>query len=422
MDVQKFVRSCDVCQRNFENSAKPQGFLHPLPVPSERFQEISIDFAFFPKTTSGFDCLMVIVDRLTKLVKFIPCVRTITAEKVGELLAEQWCSQGMGRPRAITSDRDAKFTSALWTSMCNNFNIDLRMATARHQQTDGQAEIAVRTLKRTARKFASYSNKDWDRNIHQLQFALNDSISASTGFTPFYLAFGMHPRKFETDPTVSPAEADLVQLFRKNIRKARKAMEEAQERQAKHYNRRHRNFDPLKKGDYVMLSAEGISWDAYSGRPPTALPRMLGPFQVLELQQEDANVLLQLPETMSRVHPVFHRSRVRKYVNGTDEFPDRTVFPRPAPKLVGDDELFEVEEILGKRVRRNKTEYLVKWKGYPVDGPDGAKWVGYFPGDKTWDEDLHHIQKFDASVALATCRIGSNAVARWKCDVDRSLD
>ena len=31
-----------------------------------------------------------------------------------------------------------------------------------------------------------------------------------------------------------------------------------------------------------------------------------------------------------------------------------------------DDEVYEVEQIEGERTRRRKTEYLVKWKGYPA--------------------------------------------------------
>ena len=414
-DVRNFVRSCDVCQRNQEPSKKQQGFLHPLPIPTDRFKEISIDFAFYPKTTSGFDCIMIIVDRLTKLLTFVPCHRTDTASTVAQLLLKHWVSQGMGRPEAITSDRDSKFTSDVWRAMCSTWGVQQRMATARHQQTDGQAEIAVRTLKRTARKFASYSHSDWDRYIHFLQFALNDSVSASTGFTPFFLAFGMHPRKFNED-VVDPQAGDLVKLILKNVKKARDAMQGAQDRQAKYYDRKHRAFEHLEVNDYVMLSAEGISWSAYSERPSAALPTMLGPFQVLEIQSDGTNVLLRLPPSMSLVHPVFSRSKVRRYVNGTDEFQDRTVFPRPKPVVSRSGaDLYEVESILNKRVRRGQTQYLVKWAGYPLDGPDGASWVGYFPGDVSWNEDLDKIKSFEASL-VGKVSIGSNAAIDRACN------
>jgi hypothetical protein len=48
------------------------GELHPLAVPTDRFKDISIDFAKINKSTSGYDSLMVVVCRLTKLVRLIP--------------------------------------------------------------------------------------------------------------------------------------------------------------------------------------------------------------------------------------------------------------------------------------------------------------------------------------------------------------
>lgn len=77
-DVTKFVRSCDICQRFAEPSSRPVGLLHPLPIPQDRFREISIDFASINKV-GKYDQLMVIVDRLTKLVRLIPGSKTDTS-------------------------------------------------------------------------------------------------------------------------------------------------------------------------------------------------------------------------------------------------------------------------------------------------------------------------------------------------------
>ena len=69
-----------------------------------------------------------------------------------------------------------------------------------------------------------------------------------------------------------------------------------------------------------------------------------------------------------RIHPVFHVSLLKRYIENSEEFPNRIVKP-PPPEIVDGEEEYEVEEILDKKVqqrgRRQDTKYLVKWKGYP---------------------------------------------------------
>jgi hypothetical protein len=183
-DIRNYVRTCMSCQRNSQRSDKLPGLLHPLPIPSDRFKEVSINFAFINKTASGFDSLMVVDDRLTKLVSLIPAKRDDSTA----VIAERLYSLGYGLPESIISDRDSKFSSKLWQELGRQLGIDINLSTARHQQTDGQSEITIRTYKRTAKKFASILNTDWDRSLHFIEFAMNNSVSVSTGFTPIFFS------------------------------------------------------------------------------------------------------------------------------------------------------------------------------------------------------------------------------------------
>jgi hypothetical protein len=70
-----------------------------------------------------------------------------------------------------------------------------------------------------------------------------------------------------------------------------------------------------------------------------------------------------------RIHPVFHASLLTPYHANT--LPGRTQ-PLPPPLIVEGVEEFEVKEILDSRIRYNKLEYFVDWKGYP-------------PNDRTWE-------------------------------------
>ncbi|MBW0476897.1 hypothetical protein O181_016612 [Austropuccinia psidii MF-1] len=56
----------------------------------------------------------------------------------------------------IISDRDQKFTSALWTSWHNLFGTKLSLSTAYHPQTDGLAERMIQNLEDIIRRFCTY--------------------------------------------------------------------------------------------------------------------------------------------------------------------------------------------------------------------------------------------------------------------------
>ena len=64
-----------------------------------------------PKTRSGFTAILAMVDRLTKMVHFLPTVDTATAKETAALFRDRvFCLHGM--PRSVVSDRDVKFISA----------------------------------------------------------------------------------------------------------------------------------------------------------------------------------------------------------------------------------------------------------------------------------------------------------------------
>lgn len=61
-----------------------------------------------PKSARGFDCIFTVVDRFSRLVRFIPCMTSVDAIGVANLFFEHWvCKSGM--PKKIVSDRDVRF-------------------------------------------------------------------------------------------------------------------------------------------------------------------------------------------------------------------------------------------------------------------------------------------------------------------------
>ncbi|MBW0518014.1 hypothetical protein O181_057729 [Austropuccinia psidii MF-1] len=99
----------------------------------------------------------------------------------------------------IISDRDQKFTSALWTNLHKTLGTKLSFSTEYHPQTDGRAERMIQTLEDMIRRFCAYGMEFkisdgfthyWCTLIPELELAYKTSIHASTGKTPAMLAKG----------------------------------------------------------------------------------------------------------------------------------------------------------------------------------------------------------------------------------------
>ncbi|MBW0575923.1 hypothetical protein O181_115638 [Austropuccinia psidii MF-1] len=133
---------------------------------------------------------------------FLPCHKDDTAMDTAIIIWNKFISH-TGLFQNIISDRDPKFTSALWTNHHNLFGTKLSFSTAYHPQTDGLAERMIQNLKDMIRIFCAYGMefKDSDSFTHYwctlipaLELAYKTSIHASTAKTPEMLEKCLNPR------------------------------------------------------------------------------------------------------------------------------------------------------------------------------------------------------------------------------------
>ncbi|GJP85757.1 hypothetical protein CLOP_g15856 [Closterium sp. NIES-67] len=129
-DVQKFVTSCDTCQRMKSSKQKKAGLLEPVPILEQPWQVVSLDFITeLPTTTSGHDTILVVIDKFSKMGHFIPTHTIARTEELAQLFV-----------RYIISDRDPKFTDKFCKELVSLLGTKLAMSSAYDPQTDGQIE------------------------------------------------------------------------------------------------------------------------------------------------------------------------------------------------------------------------------------------------------------------------------------------
>jgi hypothetical protein len=61
-DLERYIPSCNECSRNKSPTSKPTGPLHPLPVPDEQCQSISMDIIGPLPLGQRYDCILTITN------------------------------------------------------------------------------------------------------------------------------------------------------------------------------------------------------------------------------------------------------------------------------------------------------------------------------------------------------------------------
>ena len=367
-DVEKFVKSCDTCQRIKHSTQKPFGTLNPIEPPTGKFQTYSLDFIGpLPTTTNGHDAILVIVDMFTKGVTLTPIDFSYGAQKIAEIFRDKIYSK-FGTPQKIISDRDPRFSGAFWRTFFELTGTTIAMSTAFHPQTDGQTERTNKTLEQVLKAHVNASQDDWDSLLPMAEFAINSAVNESTKFTPFQLIYGVQPKmpiKMGITMSTTPAAEDFFKEMQNAIAEARNNILQAQKNQ-KIQADKHRRDHKFKIGDLVGLNAKNLPIRTGSRK---LAQKWVGPYRILKQYGKDS-FKLDIPKSF-RIHPTFHASLIKPWITSDDtDYPERKQQP-PPPVIIDNEEEYEVRRISDKRVKHGQTQYLVEWEGY---GREDATW------------------------------------------------
>ena len=366
-DTMNYVRSCPSCQKNKYETKKPAGELQPIPIPTKKFEQITTDLVTDLPPSSGFDSVVVFVDRLTKYVRFAPCTKNVSATKYAHLFVDT-VYRNHGLPSVIISDRDRRFESRFWKELFRILGTDLRKSTAYHPQTDGQSEVMIRTLETVLRPYVERYPTKWSEYLGFAEFAINNSVNSTTGYSPSYLVYGQNPTTVEfLELGKSSVESvnEMVSRMGEALRQAKHNYALAQHSMCKFANRKRRKVD-YEVGDKVLIKSSHLPLATDPNLSPKFKRRFVGPFPITERISHLA-FRVELPKQWGS-HDVFHVSKFKKYIAPSEDREE----PAPEPELIDGVLEYEVERILRERGTRSRKEYLVLWKGYDLSE---AEWV-----------------------------------------------
>jgi transposase InsO family protein len=340
-DCQSLVATCLVCLRfNIgKRGYHPQKCINAeLP-----FEHVALDtITGFPTTSRGNNCILVIVDLLTRF-------KVIYAQPSKSARDTAWsfwqCVCLFPLPKIIQSDRGTEFVNQVVAELKNLLGVQHRLIAGYNPRANGTAENAVGNTQVILKKISNGNLEDWDLRIPAVNLAINTHTNVTNGTSPSNLLFAVGNHSFANYDRAQSRLLTMDQLAqRANVIQdlvrpnAQKLFSKRRETRAAAVNAHKIITSPIPVGTQVMV------FDPT--RSSKHQPYWFGPFVVVRQNRGGTYVL---------------------------QDTDLSLFPREPPRdqlkvidgYVPAGDIHTVEAIIHHRGTPSNRSFLIKWQGYP---------------------------------------------------------
>ena len=195
------------------------------------------------------------------------------------------------------------------------FDIKVNMSTAYNPQTNGQIERINIISEYYIRRYCNSNSNNWNKLLNLAEFAYNNSVSATTSSTTFYLNYALDPRKnlnqlYKKSPNKTAKEfGNRINIF---LKQAKDEIVKSVDNMEKNYNLYRKNTE-FNVGDLVLLSTSNIKYKNSKNKMISKKfkQKYIGPFKVIE-KTSTLEYKLYLPNEL-KIHPVFNIMALKKY-------------------------------------------------------------------------------------------------------------
>lgn len=232
-EVERWVKRCQRCvlakMPQPKIKAPWASFLASRPL-----EVVAVDFTILEPATDGRENVLVVTDVFTKFSQAFP-TRDQKAETTAKMLLREWFLK-YGVPQRLHSDQGRNFESAVIAELCKLYGVKKTRTTPHHPQGNPQCERFNRTLHDLLKSLPPEKKRKWPEHLSELVYAYNVTPHSSTGYSPYYLLFGVQPHlpvdALLGQEPITDDKLDWLKVHQERLRDAHVRAKEYAERKA----------------------------------------------------------------------------------------------------------------------------------------------------------------------------------------------
>ena len=391
--VKKFLRECPMCQK-MNPTVYAVSAIRFTAAAYEPFSRLSLDtIGPLPESTEGYRFILVVIDCFTRIIELYPC-KTPEAEEAAHHLVDFLSRYGL--PDQILSDRGTQFVNSVFKTLVERIDSEHVRSLANSKQETGIVERANKEVLRflIPLVYLKKNLEDWVSNIPLVRRIYITHPHDSTGVAPATLLYGSmvqlergifpDARLPEERPSATPPrglDATWIDKMRETqlalLEVAQKHQRELDSENLADRTQRSSAITEFPIGSYVLA----LYKDQHSrgkGRPKHKLLTIKqGPFRVIS--REDNTYTVQ---------NLAHDNMYEFHVTDLEPFVYDPNFTDPVEVSLGDNQEFEVEQILDHEKRRDPTGTVKREQLFLK-----VRWAGYSEEHDSWEpsSNLVHL-------------------------------
>ena len=362
-NIKKYCKICKSCQQHKTLRHRIWELLNSLLIFQRIWESIIMNFIIdlFNSTSVSdvfYDSIMIVVDRLFKMMHYISIWKTIITFNLINFFLNKvvWYHKTSDN---IVFDRDFVFTSHFWTSLCYHLLIKQKLSTAFHSCIDDQIKRQNQILETYLQAYCNDVQNDWVHLLVMIKFFYNNNVHIAILITSFFAITEKHSRmKFSVKSHSKKSESVMNYVM-----KMKRLHENLRYRLAKtniNYVTQHN-----KKHSVKMYLVDQLMWLNVKNIQIKKF------FKKLEVRKyESYKILKHLSRQVYHlklssktcIHSIFNVSLLKSFCSKERKLNESLVKDLELKKEIHD--IWEINNILNSHIQNNQLQYLLSWKNF----------------------------------------------------------